>query len=193
MALRNSQITIEPVAKSLLSRFWVQRKCLHFDGLAAFLARPVSCCVWISCRGHASALIWSPCNLPSAGSPSSALKTSRHTDCSSFLLPELRGVPSRKASSTKSPNACARGPKRFSFRPLPSALSACSHPESGYVQGMNDLVTPFYTVFLSEHLSDDLETWQPDFLPMVCVIAGCMQVHACTQIHTQLSLCVAFL
>jgi len=41
-----------------------------------------------------------------------------------------------------------------------------NHPESGYVQGMNDLVTPFYTVFLSEHLSDDLESWQPDYLPM---------------------------
>jgi len=29
---------------------------------------------------------------------------------------------------------------------------ALRHPASGYVQGINDLVTPFFTVFLSEHL-----------------------------------------
>jgi len=50
-----------------------------------------------------------------------------------------------------------------------AAHTACSrrHPESGYVQGMNDLVTPFYTVFLSEHLAGPMEAWQPDLLPMV--------------------------
>lgn len=29
---------------------------------------------------------------------------------------------------------------------------AIRHPASGYVQGMNDLVTPFYVVFLHEYL-----------------------------------------
>jgi len=29
---------------------------------------------------------------------------------------------------------------------------AIRHPASGYVQGMNDLVTPFYVVFLQEYL-----------------------------------------
>ena len=34
------------------------------------------------------------------------------------------------------------------------------HPASGYVQGINDLVTPFLTVFLSEHFSDGpMEVW----------------------------------
>lgn len=32
-------------------------------------------------------------------------------------------------------------------------LWAIRHPASGYVQGINDLVTPFYQVFLSEYLS----------------------------------------
>jgi hypothetical protein len=35
------------------------------------------------------------------------------------------------------------------------------HPASGYVQGVNDLVTPFLAVFLSEHFpSADMSTWQ---------------------------------
>lgn len=29
------------------------------------------------------------------------------------------------------------------------------HPASGYVQGMNDLVTPFFSVFITEYLTDD--------------------------------------
>ena len=28
------------------------------------------------------------------------------------------------------------------------------HPASGYVQGINDLVTPFLAVFLGEHFAD---------------------------------------
>lgn len=32
---------------------------------------------------------------------------------------------------------------------------ALRHPASGYVQGINDLVTPFFMVFLSEHLPHD--------------------------------------
>jgi hypothetical protein len=29
------------------------------------------------------------------------------------------------------------------------------HPASGYVQGINDLVTPFFAVFLTEYLDTD--------------------------------------
>jgi ankyrin repeat protein len=31
------------------------------------------------------------------------------------------------------------------------------HPASGYVQGINDLVTPFFVVFLSEYISPDID------------------------------------
>uniref|UniRef100_A0A7E4WAX6 Rab-GAP TBC domain-containing protein n=1 Tax=Panagrellus redivivus TaxID=6233 RepID=A0A7E4WAX6_PANRE len=34
---------------------------------------------------------------------------------------------------------------------------AVRHPASGYVQGINDLVTPFFVVFLSEHISPDVD------------------------------------
>jgi hypothetical protein len=40
------------------------------------------------------------------------------------------------------------------------------HPASGYVQGMNDLITPFLSVFLTEHISNiDTNTLEvpPDF------------------------------
>uniref|UniRef100_A0A061R7G5 Tbc protein n=2 Tax=Tetraselmis sp. GSL018 TaxID=582737 RepID=A0A061R7G5_9CHLO len=33
------------------------------------------------------------------------------------------------------------------------------HPASGYVQGINDIVTPFLAVFLSEHFSGPLDDW----------------------------------
>ncbi|KAL5703402.1 hypothetical protein ACHQM5_028499 [Ranunculus cassubicifolius] len=36
---------------------------------------------------------------------------------------------------------------------------AIRHPASGYVQGINDLVTPFIIVFLSEHLKGSMENW----------------------------------
>ncbi|XP_025015093.2 TBC1 domain family member 22B [Ricinus communis] len=36
---------------------------------------------------------------------------------------------------------------------------AIRHPASGYVQGINDLATPFLVVFLSEHLEGDIENW----------------------------------
>ncbi|KAL8124380.1 GTPase-activating protein gyp1 [Apium graveolens] len=36
---------------------------------------------------------------------------------------------------------------------------AIRHPASGYVQGINDLLTPFLVVFLSEHLKDGLDKW----------------------------------
>lgn len=41
------------------------------------------------------------------------------------------------------------------------------HPASGYVQGINDLVTPFLAVFLSEHFPSDqsMDTWDLSDLP----------------------------
>ncbi|CAH8282250.1 unnamed protein product [Eruca vesicaria subsp. sativa] len=36
---------------------------------------------------------------------------------------------------------------------------AIRHPASGYVQGINDLVTPFLVIFLSEYLDGDVESW----------------------------------
>ncbi|PIA29651.1 hypothetical protein AQUCO_05800040v1 [Aquilegia coerulea] len=36
---------------------------------------------------------------------------------------------------------------------------AIRHPASGYVQGINDLVTPFIIVFLSEHMQGNMENW----------------------------------
>ncbi|KAI8841234.1 rab-GTPase-TBC domain-containing protein [Chytridium lagenaria] len=39
---------------------------------------------------------------------------------------------------------------------------AIRHPASGYVQGINDLVTPFYQVFLQSYLTDDVETTSVD-------------------------------
>lgn len=36
---------------------------------------------------------------------------------------------------------------------------AIRHPASGYVQGINDLVTPFLVVFLSEYLEGGVENW----------------------------------
>lgn len=32
------------------------------------------------------------------------------------------------------------------------------HPSSGYVQGINDIVTPFIIVFLNEHIPINFET-----------------------------------
>lgn len=32
---------------------------------------------------------------------------------------------------------------------------AIRHPASGYVQGINDLVTPFFVVFLTEYVTAD--------------------------------------
>lgn len=33
------------------------------------------------------------------------------------------------------------------------------HPASGYVQGINDLVTPFIAVFMSDHMTGPIESW----------------------------------
>lgn len=42
----------------------------------------------------------------------------------------------------------------------------CRHPASGYVQGINDLVTPFLAVFLAEHFESgqSMETWDLSLL-----------------------------
>ncbi|KAF8635225.1 hypothetical protein AX17_004000 [Amanita inopinata Kibby_2008] len=42
---------------------------------------------------------------------------------------------------------------------------AIRHPASGYVQGINDLVTPFFQVFLSAYIDSDPELFDPSSLP----------------------------
>ncbi|KAH8119261.1 RabGAP/TBC [Phellopilus nigrolimitatus] len=42
---------------------------------------------------------------------------------------------------------------------------AIRHPASGYVQGINDLVTPFFQVFLSAYITSDPEEFDPVRLP----------------------------
>ncbi|GAA5984105.1 hypothetical protein JCM5350_003779 [Sporobolomyces pararoseus] len=42
---------------------------------------------------------------------------------------------------------------------------AIRHPASGYVQGINDLVTPFFQVFLSLYIDSDPEEFDPSLLP----------------------------
>ncbi|ESN94115.1 hypothetical protein HELRODRAFT_121441, partial [Helobdella robusta] len=41
---------------------------------------------------------------------------------------------------------------------------AIRHPASGYVQGMNDLMTPFFVVFLNEYISSTIDTFKVDTL-----------------------------
>jgi hypothetical protein len=41
---------------------------------------------------------------------------------------------------------------------------AIRHPASGYVQGINDLVTPFLVIFLSEYLDGGVDSWSMDDL-----------------------------
>ncbi|XP_023682484.1 TBC1 domain family member 22B isoform X1 [Paramormyrops kingsleyae] len=43
---------------------------------------------------------------------------------------------------------------------------AIRHPASGYVQGINDLVTPFFVVFLSEFVEEDVENFEVSALPL---------------------------
>ncbi|KAI0315468.1 RabGAP/TBC [Amylostereum chailletii] len=42
---------------------------------------------------------------------------------------------------------------------------AIRHPASGYVQGINDLATPFFQVFLSAYIESDPEETDPSILP----------------------------
>eukprot|EP00891_Asterochloris_glomerata_P001979 jgi/Astpho2/1979/e_gw1.00038.107.1_t len=44
------------------------------------------------------------------------------------------------------------------------------HPASGYVQGINDLVTPFLAVFLSQHFDGPMEEWRMEQLPEECLL-----------------------
>ncbi|CAO3680342.1 unnamed protein product [Umbelopsis ramanniana] len=44
-------------------------------------------------------------------------------------------------------------------------LWSIRHPASGYVQGINDLVTPFFHVFLSMYIDDEAETYDVSLLP----------------------------
>ncbi|CAN6602272.1 GTPase-activating protein Gyp1p [Trichomonascus vanleenenianus] len=44
-------------------------------------------------------------------------------------------------------------------------LWAIRHPASGYVQGINDLVTPFFQSFLSAYIDTDPENYDPGKLP----------------------------
>ncbi|KAJ3100414.1 GTPase-activating protein [Phlyctochytrium bullatum] len=39
---------------------------------------------------------------------------------------------------------------------------AIRHPASGYVQGINDLVTPFFQVFLQSYINEDVEGMDPE-------------------------------
>jgi len=53
---------------------------------------------------------------------------------------------------------------------------AIRHPASGYVQGINDLVTPFFVVFLSEYLADgSFSLAQPLFLTDATLVKACQQ------------------
>ncbi|PRQ31227.1 putative Rab-GTPase-TBC domain-containing protein [Rosa chinensis] len=49
---------------------------------------------------------------------------------------------------------------------------AIRHPASGYVQGINDLVTPFLVVFLSEHLDGSVDSWSISVLStdQICIV-----------------------
>jgi len=42
---------------------------------------------------------------------------------------------------------------------------AIRHPASGYVQGINDLVTPFFTVFISQYVDGDVENCDMTQIP----------------------------
>jgi hypothetical protein len=59
-----------------------------------------------------------------------------------------------------------------------AAHASCRHPASGYVQGINDLVTPFLAVFLSSHCPGPVEAWGevelPEEVPFLAVKAHSM-------------------
>jgi hypothetical protein len=44
-------------------------------------------------------------------------------------------------------------------------LWAVRHPASGYVQGINDLATPFYQTFLGTYVDSNIETFDPKVVP----------------------------
>ncbi|GAA0162387.1 GTPase-activating protein [Lithospermum erythrorhizon] len=47
---------------------------------------------------------------------------------------------------------------------------AIRHPASGYVQGINDLATPFLVVFLSEYLEGNIDGWSMSNLPQATIL-----------------------
>ncbi|XP_006600870.3 TBC1 domain family member 22B [Glycine max] len=49
---------------------------------------------------------------------------------------------------------------------------AIRHPASGYVQGINDLVTPFLVVFLSEYFEGDINNWSMSDLSSDIIISN---------------------
>lgn len=53
------------------------------------------------------------------------------------------------------------------------------HPASGYVQGINDLVTPFLAVFMSEYCEGSMHTWAVDGLSPDKVCWAGMAVMRC--------------
>ncbi|KAK9387860.1 rab-GTPase-TBC domain-containing protein [Lipomyces mesembrius] len=61
--------------------------------------------------------------------------------------------------------------KLYSFEATQRSLErilyvwAIRHPASGYVQGINDLVTPFFQVFLSAYIDADVESYDPGLIP----------------------------
>ncbi|TYJ54767.1 hypothetical protein B9479_004523 [Cryptococcus floricola] len=56
---------------------------------------------------------------------------------------------------------------------------AIRHPASGYVQGINDLVTPFFEVFLSAYISTDPELFDPAHLSPKILTAICADSFWC--------------
>ena len=54
----------------------------------------------------------------------------------------------------------------------------CRHPASGYVQGINDLLTPFLAIFFGEHCSGPLEQWTIDGLGEDVLYGACLHNHA---------------
>lgn len=54
------------------------------------------------------------------------------------------------------------------------ATTVHRHPASGYVQGINDLVTPFLAVFASEHFEGPMNEWRVGQLPAETVRCSCL-------------------
>ncbi|XP_076562426.1 TBC1 domain family member 22B-like isoform X2 [Arvicanthis niloticus] len=53
---------------------------------------------------------------------------------------------------------------------------AIRHPASGYVQGINDLVTPFFVVFLSEYVGKKLQYHVEHAVPFLSTVCLCFPV-----------------
>lgn len=53
------------------------------------------------------------------------------------------------------------------------------HPASGYVQGVNDLATPFFAVFLSEYLAGPMAGWDVGALPAAQLLTAEADTYWC--------------